>query len=579
MMIRNSSSIAAFIHWRYLRWALVLSAVPLVWWACASHPLTQPTPLPEQETDLYISVSPVRELDLVFMIDNSPSMAPKQAKLQAQFPNLITALQDPNNNNALPDLRIAIIDSDLGTGGAYSNGSCGPKLLPDGTTSVYGDLGRFQMIGAQSCGVTDSNAMWLEYKSGKPVNFAPPAGGDISTVFACLAGGLGTLGCGEEHQLQAFEFALAASGIGNEAQQKMLRPEAYLGLVFLSDEDDCSAAPNDGLFGDKPELRGESASLRCSTRAYACSGQNLTTPPPGYPTSQSFQANFASCAPRTDYCPGTLDGNTKSTYDTSGPTDCNPLTDYRRIAREIRGLKADPDNQILVAGIFGWPLGGDMKNAEPVKFALRPNPNIADTTHPEIYDYWSLCYDPNHGPRNPDPTTGFDADAWGWGAGPGIRESAFVDEFGANGLKFSICETDYTAAMSEIGQAIAVKLENLCVNYKLWMNPATGRPDCRVAWRTVNTSTNPPTYTESPQSLPQCDPSYSLTNPPPDQVGDCWQLASDAKKCPLNGQIINVLRTAKEVAQGPIPAGTKVEMQCLTCTDRIAGVEPVAGCN
>ena len=111
------------------------------------------------------------------------------------------------------------------------------------------------------------------------------------------------------------------------------------------------------------------------------------------------------------------------------------------------------------------------------------------------------------------------------------------------------------------------------------MNPATGRPDCRVAWRTVNTSTNPPTYTESPQSLPQCDPSYSLTNPPPDQVGDCWQLASDAKKCPLNGQIINVLRTAKEVAQGPIPAGTKVEMQCLTCTDRIAGVEPVAGCN
>ena len=38
---------------------------------------------------------------------------------------------------------------------------------------------------------------------------------------AVLAGGLGlgTLGCGEEHQLQAFEFALAAKGVGNEQQQ------------------------------------------------------------------------------------------------------------------------------------------------------------------------------------------------------------------------------------------------------------------------------------------------------------------------------------------------------------------------
>jgi hypothetical protein len=35
----------------------------------------------------------------------------------------------------------------------------------------------------------------------------------------------------------------------------MLRPDAYLGLVFLSDEDDCSAATNDGMFGDKPELQ------------------------------------------------------------------------------------------------------------------------------------------------------------------------------------------------------------------------------------------------------------------------------------------------------------------------------------
>ena len=566
-MNRNTTRDFRFFRWRYLRWVPLVAALPVTWWACSSHPLTQPTPQPMQESDLYISVSPVRQLDLVFMIDNSPSMAPKQAKLQAQFHNLLTTLQDPTDGT-LPDLRVAIIDSDLGTGGAYTSGSCGPKTLPDGTVSNYGDRGRFQMIGARACGVTDSNALWLEYARGQPVNYT----GDINNAFACLAGNLGTLGCGEEHQLQAFEFALVAKGIGNEAQQAMLRPSAYLGLVFLSDEDDCSAATNDGMFGDKLELAGESASLRCSTRAYACNGTNLTAAPPGYPTTAAFQTAFTNCSARTDACPNAIDG--ANATDTSVSTSCSPLRDYVRMANELKSLKADPANQILVAGIFGWPLGGDMSTAEPVKFALRPNPNTADTQHPAIYDYWSLCYDPSHRPQNPDPQTGFDANAWGWGAGPGLRESAFIDQFGANGLKFSICETDYAGAMSQIGTAIAVHLQNLCVNYKLIdTDPNTPgvQADCRVAYSTLDANG---VYQESPNSLPQCDAGAT-----PDTISsDCWLLTNDTVKCPGLGQLVNVLRTRAEINAGPLPTGTKIGMQCLTCTDPIPGEAPVTGC-
>ena len=484
-------------------------------------------------------------------------MAPKQDKLRAQFPKLIAALNDPSDNT-LPDLRVAIIDSDLGAGGAWSSGSCGPK---PGTNSLYGDQGHFQMINAASCGVTDSSALWLEYKNGSPVSYK----GNIETVFGCLASGLGTLGCGEEHQLQAFEFALVAHGIGNEAQQAMLRPTAYLGLVFLSDEDDCSAAVNDGMFGDKPELAGESASLRCSTRAYACNGRNLTSAPPGYPTSAPFQTAFANCSARTDACPDALEGG-KGT-DTSGPTDCSPLRDYKRIADEIKSLKADPNEQILVAGIFGWPLGGDLSTAEPVKFDLRPNPTIQDTVHPYIYDYWSLCYDPNHRPTHPDAKTGFDADAWGWGAGPGLRESAFIDEFGDNGLKFSICETDYSGAMNEIGAALAKRLQNLCVDYKLVdtdLNTPGIQPDCRVVYRTPDSKG---VYQESPNSLPRCSDGATSDN----IQSDCWQLVNDTKKCPGLGQLINVLRTRAEIQAGPLTPGTKVGMQCLSCVDSQPG--------
>jgi hypothetical protein len=41
---------------------------------------------------------------------------------------LIAALKHPSDGS-LPDLRIANIDSDLGTGDAYPDGSCGPKTL------------------------------------------------------------------------------------------------------------------------------------------------------------------------------------------------------------------------------------------------------------------------------------------------------------------------------------------------------------------------------------------------------------------------------------------------------------------
>ncbi len=529
-----------------------------------------------QQTDVYINIAPTRKVDLVTMVDNSPSMAPKVSKLNAQFPKLIDALKDPNDGT-LPDLRVAIIDSDLGTGGAYNSGSCGPKILPDGTNSLYGDLGRFQMINATACGVTGADALWLEYSNGQPVNYT----GNINSVFACLAGGLGTLGCGVEHQLQAFEFALVASGIGNDTQRKMLRPDAYLGLVFLTDEDDCSAATNDGMFGDKPELQGETASLRCATRAHMCSGTNLTTSPPGYPTTAAFAHAFSACQARTDSCPNPTDGSSAST-DTSVPTDCSPLKDIHRLAQEIKSLKEDPDNQILVAGIFGWPRSdADMASAE-YKIAPVPNPKTADTQHPTVYDYWPVCYDPNHLPSlaTTDVATGFDATAAGWGATGGLRESAFIDEFGTNGRKFSICEPDFAESMKDIGDAVAKHVQNLCVNYKL-VDTDSATPgvqaDCRVVYSTPVASPQNPAqivYVESPVGLPQCPAGASSNN----IAADCWQLASDFTKCFVNGQLINVLRTAAEIGQGPLPAGTRLGMQCRTCPDTSPGSAAVPGC-
>lgn len=535
----------------------------------------------EQQTNIYVSISPARKVDLLFMIDNSPSMGPKVKKLNQQFPKLIEALKDPNDGT-YPDLRVAMIDSDLGTGAAYAAGSCGPN--EGNGNSAFGDLGKFQMRGAAECGVSPGS-LWLETQGGQPLNFG--ATGDISQVFGCLAGNLGSMGCGVEHQLQAFEFALVAQNLHtseDSTQLSFLRPEAYLGLVFLSDEDDCSAATNGGMFGDKPELRGESASLRCATRGHTCGGANLTDAGPGYPTSAAFSTSFATCAARTDACPNATDGVGQST-DTSVPTGCSPLKSIPRLVQEMKSLKANPDEQVLVAGIFGWPrmlvdaagqpildpsgrVQADTANAE-YKIDLIPNPNSADTQHPQVWDLWPVCYDPDHLPA---VAGSYEADAWGWGAQGGLRMSAFIDEFGDNGLKYSICERDYTQAMRGIGGAIARKMRALCIDSKLKDVDAVAlglQPDCRVVYRlpVVDADTWTVHYAESPQSLPFCAPGAT-----PDTVtSECWQLVSDLAECPKNGQRISIVRP---VGAAALPEGTKIGMQCLSCP----ALASAAGC-
>jgi hypothetical protein len=516
-----------------------------------------------QETDLYVSVPPTRQLDLVFMIDDSPSMAPKLSKLTQQLPGMMQELRDPADGR-YPDLRVAIIDSDLGTGGAYASGACGPSA-GSGTTTVFGDLGNFQMRGAAGCGAS-ADALWLDY-AWKPLNFDKTL--DIGDVFGCLAGNLSAAGCVQEHQLQAFELALAAPGLHQNQsgglQNTFLRPQAYLGLVIVSDEDDCSAATNDGLFGDKPELRGEATSLRCATRAHQCNGLNLADAPPGYPTSASFEANFADCAARTDACPNATDGN--ATTDTSGPTACSPLKDVHHLAQEIKSLKVDPENQIAVVGIFGWSRSDDAMAKARYKIDLVPGPAAEDIDGQQgpVWDLWPVCYDPDHEPA--DPNT-FDVDAWAWGARGGLRISAFIDEFGSNGLKYSICDRDFSRALWAFGGPTEKKLQNLCIDAKLMdVDPATPglQPDCRVVFRIPHTdaTTNKVTYTESPQSLPMCQPAATSDT----IASDCWQLIIDNAKCPLTGQLVTVLRTAAEIADGRLPAGTKVSMQCWTCPD------------
>jgi hypothetical protein len=167
----------------------------------------------------------------------------------------------------------------------------------------------------------------------------------------------------------------------------------------------------------------------------------------------------------------------------------------------------------------------------------------------------------------------------GWGAAGGLREAAFVDEFGPNGLKFSICQTDFSASMKGIGDAIARKLQNLCIDDKLLdtdANAAGLQPNCRVVYSTPQVDPRDPTkviYVDSPSSLPTCPAGATSGN----VSGDCWQLTNDTAKCPVTGVLVQVLRTAQEVASGPLTPGTQIRMQCEICP-ATSSADPIEGC-
>ena len=552
MQTRNRSHLSCL---RPVRWPVLWAVLLLVLWSCVSHPLGQPRPEPGQETDAQITIVNMRHLDLLFMVDNSPSMKPKQEKMKAQFPKLIEALRDPADHT-LPDMRIAIIDSDLGAG---QSSSCG------GTVN-FGDRGQFQMRGAADCGAS-ADARWLEYTKNQPVNFT----GDVSKVFGCLAENLGVAGCGFEHQLAALQWAFYLAD--NQSQLEFLRPEAYLGIVLLTDEDDCSAPPDTAMFNQRE--KNEAWSLRCGTRSHQCDGTPLT-----FPTTAAVSVPYASCRARTD---ATCDA---AKVDTSVATDCNPLMRVSELADYVKQLKgggAEADEKILVAAIYGRQREGDT-TPSLYKIDLVPD-TTPGTVTPEVWDTWPICYDPDFMPAG----SGYDKNAADHGAAGGLRIDAFLKEFPADrSLAYSICEPDYGPAMEGIGRALNVIMGNLCVPFKLVdeSDEPGLQPDCRVAYRIPKAVTDSSgktsiVYEESTASLPMCDAS---------RTPDCWELKignengtseekDTAARCEAQGAVPSQMIEVVRKPDSNLPEGTRVVMQCSTCVDMPDGVTPGKGCD
>ena len=541
-----------------LRWWLI-PAFAVVSWGCAIEPPNWPPPHVGQESDSWILSSPERQWDILFLIDNSPSMAGKQAALARNLPRMIQALQWLPGG--LPDVHIGVVSSDMGAGTQPAGSNwrfLGDRGLLWGNDPAPGAIATVAGGTANGCGL-DPGARWIEDiwrpdGSGRKRNYT----GELADVFSCLASAVGVNGSSYPHPLQALRVALRPQAGINEANVGFLRSEADLVIVLIADEDDCSADPDDtidnGMF--QPMNPGETARLRCAARGHVCNGKPIPDydPATGY-TGQGFTANLADCA-------------AKDQLDPSHPDPAYlPLIRVQDIIDSVNGVKARPAEQIGVSGVIGWPPNNDPTS---VRYQIGKD-STAPSPQDTLWDYLPICEAP------PDASAGGKV----YKAYGGLRLKQFIDAYekGSDQNAFSICNSDLTAAMTQFGNSIGMPRRPACLESPLIdTDPSTPEldPECQVIehvpCETPGQGTcRPSGYQE--QSVPECRDSQGSrldsANPQMESVPDdsrpCWLLSYDRSPtgCPdsPNGQGIYILRKLAHIA----PAGSLLTVRCLTC--------------
>lgn len=312
--------------------------------ACATHDVV----VGQLDELVALPAVPNHDLDLLFVIDDSESMADKQLALAAAFPRMADRLAQLDGG--LPNLHIGVVTSDMGTQGS-AVAAPGPDVPPvgaggcsgvgrDGALQVHGvDLGGQRFLSD----VEDAAA-----PGGRARNYA----GDLRDAVAALLQ-VGDTGCGFEQHLAALRRSFT-----NPANAGFFRPDANLGIVILADEDDCSMLDPRLMSNDAPEL-GPRQSFRCFDQGVIC-----------VPGASRTPGDKRDCVPRAD---GAL------------------IESIDPFVAAVAAVKPDP-RRVMVTAVVGDPA--------PVEVVLAA-PNAGELPIPALAP--SCTFDGPGGPERADP--------------------------------------------------------------------------------------------------------------------------------------------------------------------------------
>jgi hypothetical protein len=430
-----------------------------------------------------------REVDLLFLVDDSASMTDKQAHLATSFGPFVASLGEIAGG--LPSLHVGVVTSDMGTKG-FDDAAPGPPVGPAGNSGCMGlgKDGALQLFGAPVTG-----GRFLSDVVGPSGERVRNYTGELSDAFAKIATGAGAKGCGFEQPLAAIRRALDPA---NTANQGFLRPDAYLGVVIISDEDDCSLS-HSAMLGPEDPVLGPLQSFRCTRFGIQCD-QGGKTP-----------ADWNQLGPK-DAC-----------HPSDGSGYLTPIDDFVHF---LEGLKPDP-SMVFVSGLIGPP--------HPVGTELR-TPINGTMMLPALARSCSYQGDDRNGDGVPDVEV----------ADPAIRLAAFIDQFGDRGSLVPICQP-LNFGLTPLRELVANAIGDRCLAGELVDRDGAApglQADCTA---TAISQRGQPG--EAKTALPRCD----------DGAGNapCWRIAADPAQCP-DGEHRSLAIEGAEL----LPAGARIEASC-----------------
>jgi hypothetical protein len=475
------TGLSKLLTWRTARWFVLAAAVPALW-ACNARRLEPAAPQPSRTFNGLFQQVINRDIDIVFLIDNSLSMKPLQNKLTRNFPVFMDVLK--TLPGGLPNVHIGVISSDMGAG-PYS-----AVEIPACRTG--GDAGIFQtMQRGTTCAQGSLNAgqnFIIGSANGMQANYT----GDIAAAFSCIAA-LGDTGCGFEHQFASVLRALGADGAAPPAQNaNFLRPNAYLGIILITNEDDCSAPPDSQLFNPGSRFvsdpLGPLASYRCNEFGHLCGGAR----PPRTNINATGTDLTGTCA--------SAEGQ-------------GALIQVADVVNRIKALKPDP-NKVLVAAISG-----------------PPTPYVVETGAATLKDdpiqQW-----PQVRHSCVEPTAMMGAPEYG---DPAVRIDQWVKGFGANGVFQVICNQSFEPALQVIATKLGALIGDPCVSGRIldtagnpWMMGGANPPDCTVVDHSYNAA-----GMKIDSSVPSCAVSGGAK--------PCWAIGGQGT-CAANQFFVDIQR-------------------------------------
>ncbi|MBU1533955.1 hypothetical protein KKF84_01475 [Myxococcota bacterium] len=427
--------------------------------SCIDRPMKNASPEPVVIPSFDIPISTDRDVDLLFVIDDSKSMDAEQQRIREQFQSLMQVLKDISGG--LPNIHVAVVSTDLGTApveipgcdvfgglmGSFRKGEHGNCINPTGNNYIVDvepancemERDADGMCVSHNCGPEhcSAEAFTVDGVAREPAglildtdqNGCPRCRNyqeeGLESVFSCMAD-LGVSGCGMEQHFMAMEKGLTSGSHHPPEDAGFLRDNAYLAVVFISDEDDCSAPENNRtIFSREDSLDSTVGPLgfRCVEFGVSCDEPWSRMLPEG-------TRDYHNCQSR----PGT--------------DSQNLLEPVSRFESFLTALKGDKDRIILTA--IGGPFDGQMTIRKNSDGLPEPQKSCGDTGG--IYD----------------------------GAVPGVRLKELTSRFNAvEDLKWaytSVCSTDYTASLMGLGLKIKDLVEVACIT-----TPLNGCPDPAAA--------------------------------------------------------------------------------------------------